>query len=56
MALFQASAFAEMKKSGMIKELPKEANAANVAFVQEHAAELAAMQQLMQQMNKKGGD
>lgn len=54
-ALFQANAFAEMMKSGMMKELPEDANAANVKFVQAHAAEIESLKKMMEEVNKQVG-
>ena len=52
MALIQASIAAGFKKAGMLKELPPGVNPENVTFVEEHEAELRAMQQ---QFEKMGG-
>ena len=52
MALVQASIAAGFKKSGMLKELPAGVNPENVKFVEEHEAELRAMQE---KLNKLGG-
>jgi hypothetical protein len=52
LALFEASAYAEMKKSGMIKETPKEVNAGNVKFAEDHAARLKAITERAQRIGK----
>ena len=44
LAFIQASFVQGFKKSGMLKELPPDVNPENVKFVEEHAAEIAAMQ------------
>jgi hypothetical protein len=55
MALLQASMWAGMKKQGMVKEkdIPKDVNPANIAFVEQHAAEMTA---LTERMKKLGGE
>jgi hypothetical protein len=55
MALLQASMWAGMKKQGMVKEkdIPKDVNPANIAFVEQHQAEMAA---LTERMKKLGGE
>lgn len=55
MAMIQASMMAGFKKAGMIKELPKDVNPDNVKFVEEHEAELKAMQAEFEALSK-GGD
>ena len=45
LVLFQSAMWAGMKKQGLAKELPKDVNPANVAFMEQHEAEFAAMQQ-----------
>ena len=42
--LLTSTMYAGMKKSGLLKELPKEASAENVQFILDHEAELTAMQ------------
>jgi hypothetical protein len=54
MAMIQASMVAGFKKAGMIKELPKDVNPENVKFVEEHEAELKAMQAEFQALSKGG--
>jgi hypothetical protein len=44
LAFIQATFASGFKKSGMLKELPPDVNPENVKFVEEHAAEIAAMQ------------
>ena len=44
MSMLTSAMYAGMKKSGMLKELPKEANPENVQFILDNEAELAAMQ------------
>jgi hypothetical protein len=48
-ALFQAGLTAELLDQGAIKEIPKEANAANVKFYQANKAAIAAMGGLKQE-------
>jgi len=55
MAMIQASMASGFKKSGMIKELPKDVNPENVKFVEEHEAELKAMQAEFEALSKRGG-
>jgi hypothetical protein len=55
MAMIQASMAAGFRKAGMIKELPKGVNPENVKFVEEHEAELKAMQAEFEALSK-GGD
>jgi len=55
MAMIQASMAAGFRKAGMIKELPKDVNPENVKFVEEHEAELKAMQAEFEALSK-GGD
>jgi hypothetical protein len=45
LAMLQAGMVAGFKKSGLVKEIPKEVSAENVKFVEEHEAELKALQQ-----------
>lgn len=54
MAMIQASMAAGFRKAGMIKELPKDVNPENVKFVEEHEAELKAMQAEFEKMGKGG--
>jgi hypothetical protein len=54
MAMIQASMVAGFKKAGMMKELPKEVNPENVKFVEEHEAELKAMQAEFEKLAKGG--
>ncbi len=55
LAMVQASMAAGMKKGGLLKTLPKEINAENVKFIEDHEAELTAMQKEWQAMGKKKG-
>jgi hypothetical protein len=55
MAMIQASMASGFKKAGMIKELPKDVNPENVKFVEEHEAELKAMQAEFEALSKGGG-
>ena len=50
-ALFSAVAYEGMQRQGMIKTLPKEANAANVAFVRDHQAEIKALTDELKKVN-----
>jgi hypothetical protein len=52
MAMIQASMVAGFKKAGMIKELPRDVNPDNVKFVEEHEAELKAVQAEFQALSK----
>lgn len=45
LAFVQAAFVQGFKKSGMLKEIPAEVNPENVKFVEDHAAEIEAMQQ-----------
>ena len=54
MAMIQASMVAGFKKAGMMKELPKDVNPDNVKFVEEHEAELKAMQAEFEKLAKGG--
>jgi hypothetical protein len=57
LSMLQAGMVAGFKKAGMMKEIPKEVPAENVKFMEEHEAELKALQQEMQAAAKKeGGD
>ena len=53
MALLQASMWAGMKKQGLVKEkdMPKDINPANVTFIEQHEAEMTALQQRMKKLN-----
>jgi len=55
LAMFQASMVAGFRKSGMVKELPAGVSAENVRFVEEHEAELKAMQAEFEKLSKPGG-
>lgn len=55
MAMIQASMVAGFRKAGMIKELPRDVNPENVKFVEEHEAELKAMQAEFEALSKGGG-
>jgi hypothetical protein len=54
MAMIQASMVAGFKKAGMMKELPKDVNPENVKFIEEHEAELKAMQEEFEKLAKGG--
>lgn len=54
MAMIQASITAGFKKAGMLKELPAGVNPENVKFVEEHEAELRAMQAEFEKLLGKG--
>jgi hypothetical protein len=57
LASLMAGMVARFQKSGAIKELPpdlKEVNPDNVKFMQEHEAELTAMQKEMEALDKQG--
>jgi hypothetical protein len=56
MAMVQAAFAAGFKKAGMLKELPAGVNPDNVKFVEEHEAELKAMQAEFEKMSKGGAD
>ncbi|HJQ18947.1 MAG TPA: hypothetical protein VJ867_01275 [Gemmatimonadaceae bacterium] len=51
LVLFQSAMWAGMKKQGFAKDLPKDVNPANVAFMEQHEAEFAAMQQRFKEMS-----
>jgi Skp family chaperone for outer membrane proteins len=55
LAMLQAGMAAGMKKSGLIKELPKDFPAENVQFILDHEAELTAMQKQWQGLGKPKG-
>jgi hypothetical protein len=52
LAMFQAHGFASLKKSGMVKEIPKDVNVENIKFVEEHFAEINALMEEMQKISK----
>ena len=52
LAFIQASFVQGFKKSGMLKELPPDVNPENVKFVEEHAAEIAAMQKEFESLGR----
>ena len=54
MALFQASMYAGMKKSGVLKDkdIPKHISRAQLKFVEDHEAEFKAMQERFKEMSK----
>ena len=56
LVLFQSALTAGLKKSGLLKELPKEVNPENVKFVEEHEKELEAMRRELEALAppKKG--
>ena len=54
MAIIQASMVAGFKKAGMMKELPPGVNPENVKFIEEHEAELKAMQAEFEKLAKGG--
>jgi hypothetical protein len=53
LAFIQAMFVQGFKKSGMLKELPPDVNPENVKFVEEHAAEIAAMQKEFEALGRK---
>ena len=55
LAMLQAGMAAGMKKSGLIKELPKDFPAENVQFILDNEAELTAMQKRWQELGKPKG-
>lgn len=55
LAMLQAGMAAGMKKSGLIKELPKDFPVENVQFMLDHEAELTAMQKRWQELGKPKG-
>lgn len=55
MAMVQAAMVAGFKKAGMLKELPPDVNPENVRFVEEHEAELKAMQAEWEKLSKGVG-
>jgi hypothetical protein len=42
-----------MKKQGLVKDkdLPKDVNPANITFIEQHEAEMTALQQRMKKLN-----
>lgn len=54
LAMFQGATAAGMKKAGLLKELPPGVLAENVKFVEEHEAELTALQKKWDTMGKEG--
>lgn len=56
MAMVQAAFAAGFKKAGMLKELPPGVNPDNVKFVEEHEADLKAMQAGFEKMSKGGAN
>jgi hypothetical protein len=52
MAFIQAAFVQGFKKSGMLKEIPPEVNPDNVKFIEEHAAEIEAMQKEFEALGK----
>jgi hypothetical protein len=54
-SLMQAMFAHGFKKSGAVKELPKEVPAENVKFVEEHEAELTAMAKQWETLGGRGG-
>ncbi|MCA1562867.1 MAG: hypothetical protein LC753_19860 [Acidobacteria bacterium] len=55
LAMLQAGMAAGMKKSGLIKELPKDFPVENVKFMEDHEAELTALQRQWQELGKPKG-
>lgn len=55
LAMLQAGMAAGLKKQGLIKELPKDFPAENVKFIEDHEAELAALQRRWQELGKPKG-
>ena len=52
LAFVQAAFVQGFKKSGMLKEIPPDVNPENVKFVEEHAAEIEAMQKEFEALGK----
>jgi hypothetical protein len=52
LAFIQAAFVQGFKKSGMLKEIPPEVNPENVKFIEEHAAEIEAMQKEFEALGK----
>jgi hypothetical protein len=55
LSMMQAGMVAGFKKAGMLKEIPKDVSPENVKFMEEHEAQLKALQQEMEAASKKGG-
>ena len=53
LAFIQASFAHGMQKSGMLKQLPADVNAANVKFIADHEAEITAMMKELEGLGKK---
>lgn len=53
MAFIQAAFVQGFKKSGMLKELPPDVNPENVRFIEEHAAEIQAIQKEFEALDRK---
>jgi hypothetical protein len=53
LAFIQAAFVQGFKKSGMLKELPPDVNPDNVKFMEDHAAEIEAMQKEFEALGKK---
>ncbi|MGH9310488.1 MAG: hypothetical protein ACRD1U_14010 [Vicinamibacterales bacterium] len=53
LAFIQAAFVQGFKKSGMLKEIPAEVNPENVKFIEEHAAEIEAMQKEFAALGKE---
>jgi hypothetical protein len=53
LAFIQASFVQGFKKSGMLKDLPPDVNPENVKFIEDHAAEIEAMQKEFEALSKR---
>lgn len=53
MAFIQAAFAQGFQKAGMLKELPPDINPENVRFIEEHAAEIAALQKEFEALERK---
>jgi hypothetical protein len=53
-AIVQATIAAGFKKSGMLKEMPKDVNVEKVKCIEEHEAELKAMRDELDKLGKGG--
>lgn len=53
MAFIQAAFAQGFQKAGMLKELPPEINPENVQFIEQHAAEIAALQKEFEALERK---
>lgn len=51
--MIQSGMIAGMRKAGLVKEIPKDVSAENVRFVEEHEAELKALQEAWEQLGKE---